>query len=300
MPCTQCGEEGANGQRFCHGCGYSLAEGGAEPPKAETGRGRSGLFGESLKANISFGSAMRALQVLVVSAYRTVGMGWLDKAREESGRRASVRLDEHSGERGTSEAVDSISPEQIAQFGPAAAVRANVLFGVLAIFGAVGGQWLLGRGQTVAAVGLFGAATLLALWAFRRSTDFALPAVGQFEQLRQLDPLWLLPTVFLPGAAAAWSVDQLLTNPDRPPDLFWQLHWVSVLLLIGCVFVAQRALGRRDSGLGMEGRRSSSTYKFLQNRSVARRRAGCLDYRSECADPTDHLRRAVHAHLPAA
>ncbi len=137
--------------------------------------------------------------------------------------------------------------EQVAHLGAAATVRANVLWGILAIVGAVGGQWLLGRGQTLPAVGLFVAAILAALWAFRRSTDFALPAVGDHERLKRLNPLWLLAVVLIPGAFAGWSLERLLTNPDRPPDSFWQLHWASVLLLIGCVYLAQRVLGRQPT-----------------------------------------------------
>ena len=146
------------------------------------------------------------------------------------------------------EAAGTISAEQVSHLGPAATVRANVFWGVLAIAGAVAGQWLLGRGQTAPAVVLYAAAILLALWAFRKSTDFALPAIGIHEQIKRLNPLWLLPIVSLPGAATAWSLERLMTNPDRPPDLFWQMHWVSVLLLIACVYLAQRVLGRQATG----------------------------------------------------
>ena len=221
-------------------------------PRAERATDRSSLFGES-KVSVSFGAVLRAVQRHAVAAYRTVGFGRPAKPQELSGRESSIHVAESSDGKGTPEASDSIALEQIAQFGPAASVRTNVLFGLLAIFGAVGGQWLLGRGQTVPAIGLFVAAVMLALWAFRRSTGFALPAVGQHEQLRQLKPMWLLPIVLLPGAATAWSLDQLLTNPDRPPDLFWQLHWVSVLLLVSCVFLAQRLLGRQDSASPLKG-----------------------------------------------
>ena len=98
------------------------------------------------------------------------------------------------------------------------------------------------------AVGLYAAAILLALWAFRKSADFALPATGPHDLLKGLNAKWLLPVVLVPGALAAWSLERLLTNPDRPPDLFWQLHWASVLLLIGCVYLAQRALGGQIKG----------------------------------------------------
>ncbi|MCY4079720.1 MAG: hypothetical protein OXF54_05715 [Caldilineaceae bacterium] len=62
---------------------------------------------------------------------------------------------------------------------------------------------LLGGGQKLPAVVLFGMAIVVALWALRRSTDFALPAVGDHEQLRRFNSFWLLAVVLVPGAAAA-------------------------------------------------------------------------------------------------
>ncbi len=64
---------------------------------------------------------------------------------------------------------------------------------------------LLGGGQKLPADVLSGMAIVVALWALRRSTDFALPAVGDHEQLRRFNSLWLLAVVLVPAAANGMS-----------------------------------------------------------------------------------------------
>ncbi len=238
-----------NGQRFCHECGTALSAEGASSTEASREAGRPGVFGEGPASRASIPSQMRALVDRVANAYRVPALARLLEPLGAPVRPGPGEVLKPSGARGSPGVGDTVTLEQVAHIGPAATVRANFLLGVLAIAGAVGGQLLLGGGQRLPAVVLFGIAIALALWAFRRSTDFPLPAVGSHEQLRRFSTLWLLAVVFIPGAAAAWSLERLLTNPDRPPDLFWQLHWLSVALLIGGVYLAQRALSKRANGV---------------------------------------------------
>ena len=247
--CDQCGEECVNGQRFCHECGTALTVEGARSTDAMRERGHPGVFGERPVSSASIRSKLRALRGRAVTAYRDSALARLLEPLDAPIQPSSGEVVEPAGVRGTPGAGDTLSREQVAHFGPAAVVRANVILGVLAIAGAVGGQLLLGGGQMLPAVVLFGIAIAAALWAFRRSTDFALPAVGDHEQLRRFSALWLLAVVLVPGAAAAWSLERLLTNPDRPPDLFWQLHWLSVALFIGGIYLAQRAVSRQAAGV---------------------------------------------------
>ena len=247
--CGQCGEECVNGQRFCHECGTRLnAEGVSSTEAAEEG-GRSGVFGEGAWASTSMQSKLRALRGRAATAYRESALARLLEPLEAPVRPGAGEVVEPGVERGTPDAGGTLTLEQVAHFGPAELVRANVLVGVLAVAGAVGGQWLIGSGQTLPAVVLFGLAIVLALWAFRRSTDFPLPEVGDHKQLGGVSSLWLLAVVLVPGATAAWSLERLLTNPDRPPDLFWQLHWLSVALLIGGVYLAQRVSRKQATGV---------------------------------------------------
>ena len=167
--------------------------------------------------------------------------------------RLTANYCEYCGERLPEQTMVPIPPDHLANFGPAGIVRANVLWGVLAIVGAIGGQWLLERGQTLPAIGLYTAAILLALWAFRRSTVFAFPATSDHGRLKRLNPLWLLPIVLLPGAVSAWSLERLLTNPDRPPDHFWLLHVASVLLFVGCVFLVEKVGTKQAAKVPLEG-----------------------------------------------
>lgn len=262
LTCGQCGEECVNGQRFCHECGTALNVEGANSSEAGREAGRPGVFGEGPASSASIPSRIRALAGRVATAYRASALARLLEPLDTPVRPGPGEVLKPSGARGTPGDGDTIASEQVAHIGPAAVVRANVLLGVLAIAGAVGGQWLLGSGHTLPAVVTFGIAIALALWAFRRSTDFPLPAVGNHEQLRRVSTLWLLAVVLVPGAAATWSLERLLTNPDRPPDLFWQLHWLSVALLIGGVYLTQRALSKQATGVPTGGDRSS-VYFFL-------------------------------------
>lgn len=247
--CGQCGEECANGQLFCHACGASLV---GEIPKSTVeleGEGSPQVVGEKPDSVSSIWFEFWELLVRAVTAIRATVFSTLVE------RSPAPKSAGHGGLEKTTEGSKApespvlISPELIAQFGPAGMVRANVLCGILAIVGAVGGQWLLGREQILAAIGLYAAAILLALWAFRRSTLFALPAATAQGQLKGLRPLWLLPMVLLPGAASAWSLERLLTDPDRPPDLFWQLHLASLLLFVGSVYLAKRFEKRRAASM---------------------------------------------------
>ena len=273
MICGQCGEECRNGQRFCHECGTALD---AEPANSTEAARDEGLSDESVErpaSGFSVPSKTGALCGRVATAYRQSALARLLKPMDEPVRTVPGDAAESSDVRGTPGGDGTVTLAQVARFGPAGVVRANVLLGVLAIAGAVGGQRLLGSGQTLPAVVLFGIAIALALWAFRRSTDFPLPTVGDHEQLRRFNSLWLLAVVLVPGAAAAWSLERLLTNPDRPPDLFWQLHWLSVALLIGGVYLAQRALSRQSTG-GLTGSAthgpSTSSSKPEQNSDGAK------------------------------
>ena len=122
----------------------------------------------------------------------------------------------------------------------------NVLVGVFAIVSAIAGQWLLGRGQTISAISLYAFGILLALWAFRQYRDIARPYVPNPGTLQRLNPRWLLLILLLPGAVAAWSIERLRIDPNRPSDLFWLLHIASILLFIGCVYFVKR----RQKGSG--------------------------------------------------
>ena len=251
--CPQCGEECNRGQPFCHACGYSLT---SEPPQSTTApRVESSLrdAGERQDSTRLIwlelrGHYNRAATTIRASAFW--GQVRLLLAPSSTG---LVGMEETAAGSSATEAVIPVSPEQIANFGPAGTVRANVLWGVLAIVVAIGGQWLLEHGQTLPAIGLYAAAVLLALWAFRRSTVFALPATSDHGWLKRMDAWWLLPIVLLPGAISAWSLERLLTDPDRPPDLFWLLHLASLLLLVGCVFLARRFGTRQAENVPREG-----------------------------------------------
>lgn len=113
----------------------------------------------------------------------------------------------------------------------------NVLAGILAILSAIGGQWLLLRGQTTAAVGLYAVGILLALWAFRPYRDIAQPYTPQPGTLQRLNPLWLLPILLLPGGVAALALDRL--QPESPSNLFWLIHIASILLFLACVYFVE-------------------------------------------------------------
>ncbi len=271
VDCAQCGEECDNGQRFCHACGYALAGSGFAEEQAVGGEVPAGAAEESPVFDVSAGRGWRALLGTTVATLQGSAIGRLVEPLVKPG--PADALDQGGPSAGSERPeAGGISLEQVAHLGDAGTVRANVFWGVLAIVGAVCGQWLLGRGQTLPALGLFGAAILVALWAFRRSTDFSLPALGDHGQLKKLNPLWLLAVVIVPGGFAGWSLERLLTNPDRPPDSFWQLHWASVLLLIGCVYLAQRVLGGQRAGVqpgSAEDAAPTSTSRLARN-SLAR------------------------------
>ena len=273
--CGQCGEECVNGQRFCHECGTALNAEGANSTDWLRDGERPGVYDERPSASISLQSKLGALRDRAATAYRASALARLLEPLDAPVRPGPGDVVEPAGDRGTPDASGTLTLEHVAHLGPAAVVRANVLLGIFAVAGAVGGQWLLGSGQTLAAVVLFGLAVVLALWAFRRSTEFPVPAVGDHEQFRRFPSLWLAAVVLVPGAAAAWSLERLLTNPDRPPDLFWQLHWLSVALFIGGVYLAQRASSRQGPGM-LQGReehdRSAPNSKPVQNSDGEKRR----------------------------
>lgn len=244
--CPQCGEECDNGQRFCHACGFSLAGGGSEA--REAAEAPADAFGERPVSDATSLRGWRALLGSTAAAIHGSGVGEMVGTLLSPGPSSSSEQGGHCAKSWRPDDGGDDSLEQVAHLGTGATVRANVLWGVLAVAGAVGGQWLLVQRQILAGVVLYGVALLAGLWGFRRSRDFALPALGNHELLKRFNPVWLLAVVLIPGALAAWSLERLLTNPDRPPDSFWQLHWASVLLLIACVFLAQRALDRQGSG----------------------------------------------------
>lgn len=215
-----CGEVCGIGQRFCHACGAALA--GKEPASPAPPSGGSGIgeAGESPGKASATTEGLGALRGRVGETLRAssfgkiVGRLFTPFAQEPDG---AVKP---GADREGLDPADAITSGEAALYGPAETVRANVVWGVLAIASAVAGQWLLGRGQTLASVGFYAAGILLALWAFRKRTSFPVPATLGLGQLQRLRPLWLLPILLLPGAAMAWSLERLLTNPDRPPDLF--------------------------------------------------------------------------------
>ena len=247
--CGQCGEECDNGQRFCHACGNQLVDGGPASTDGERAEVPAGAMEERPVSDVTVRRGWRELLGGTTAAVQESAMGRLVGTLVTPGPSRSAERRGPSARSEGAEADGGVSLEQVAHLGPAATVRANVMWGVLAVAGAVCGQLLLGRGQVLAAVVLSGVAVLAGLRAFRRSTDFALPLTGDHGQLRRLNPLWLLAVVLIPGVPAAWSLERLLTNPDRPPDSFWQLHWASVLLLIACVYLAQRVLGSQPNGV---------------------------------------------------
>lgn len=151
-----------------------------------------------------------------------------------------VGLNEAAGRGSAAQAADASPRELAIDVGPIEKVRANVLWGVVAILSVIGGQLSLRSGQTALATGLYVFGIVLALWAFRRTPGFAFPATSGLEKLKHINPLWLIPVILLPGAAAAWSLERLLFNPERPPNQFWLLHIASILLFIGCVFFVER------------------------------------------------------------
>ena len=132
-----------------------------------------------------------------------------------------------------------ISSEQFATLGPPETIRANVFWAVVAIVVAVGGQWLLGRGQFAPALGLYAAGIALAVWAFRRNSDDAVPAVNT-GTVWEFPPLWLAPILLLPALPAVLSLTRFLIDPKHPPNSFWLLHLASILLFIACVYFADR------------------------------------------------------------
>ena len=253
-PCPQCGALCGIGQLFCHDCGFSLAGEpvrGRTEPRGEGGQGSAGRMQDSARLSRpdllgrirqgAFGFRISALWRLVIQFLA-------------SSPSSTVGSEEAAAGSGATAPAVPVPPEHVAAFGPARTVRANVFWGITAIMGAIGGQWLLVRGQTLPAVGLYAVAIGLALWAFRSSTVFALPATSDSGQLRRLNFYWLLPIVLLPGAVSAWSLERLLTDPDRPPDLFWLLHLASLALLVGCVFLARRfGSGQVENSQGIGG-----------------------------------------------
>ncbi len=246
--CAACGEVCGIGQRFCHACGAALA--GKEPaspapPSGESGNGEAGESPGKASATTEGLGALRGRvgETLRASSFGKIVGGLFTPFGQEPDGAVKPGADREGHD-----PADAITSGEAALYGPAETVRANVVWGVLAIASAVAGQWLLGRGQTLASVGFYAAGILLALWAFRKRTSFPVPATLGLGQLQRLRPLWLLPILLLPGAAMAWSLERLLTNPDRPPDLFWILHASSVVLFVGCVWLARQFERIRDSG----------------------------------------------------
>ena len=239
-PCPQCGALCGIRQLYCHACGFSLSGEtvrSTTAPQGDSSQGNAGELQDS--ARLSWPEVLDQFRRAAAN-FRVSALWLLVRQFLASSPSVTVGLEAAAAGSSATATTVPVPPEHLAAFGSARTVRANVFWGIVAIVGAIGGQWLLERGQMLPAIGLYAIAILLALWAFRRSTVFGLPATSDFGQLKRLDAFWLLPIVLLPGAVSAWSLERLLTDPDRPPNLFWLLHLASLALFVGCVFFARR------------------------------------------------------------
>lgn len=253
--CPHCGRGNRAAARFCKSCGTPLTPGAARERSAAIWRrsapgqrATGGPAGPGREAaapgSLSLRTSLSRLRGALVSLARAVS------ARPEEPSE-TVALSPPLGPLPL--AQETVQPAAPASEGTGR-TRADLLWGVLSVLCVVAGQWQLDRGQSAPATALYVAGVLLGLWAFRRNRDFAMPAAASREARTQFDAKWLVPLTLIPGGAAAWSLQQLLFDPDRPPKLFWTLHIVSIALLVGLVyFVERRAAGPGGGGRRREG-----------------------------------------------
>ena len=243
LTCGQCGSDNPGSHLICDACGAPLtAESAQASPDLQEDGGSPAAQGSRVREGFKWREMAENLALSLRKFRSSSSLG-----------RSPARSPLDSFKTGGSTqgidrpaASDPVSPPSGVIVGPVSTLRANLLWGVLAILSAVGGQWLLLRGQTTAAIGLYAVGILLALWAFRQHQDIAVPFAAGLGTIEKINPLWLLPVLILPGGVAAWSLNRLLLDPERPPDLFWLLHFASILLFIGCVYFVER----RQAGPG--------------------------------------------------
>ena len=222
--CAQCGEEPVPGARFCHACGASLARADlqqeTEPQSAGDPPAPDGVEAPP--------TSPPALSAFLATC--------LQKAAQLTAPPAPEVPDDSEDPSAAPDSSDrSASPAS------PATMRANVLWAIVAIVLAIGGQWLLDLGRTAPALVLYAAGIALAVWAFRFNSDDAVPAARPGTAWR-LPPLWLAPILLLPLLPAALSLSRLLTDPRHPPNSFWLLHFAAILLFVACVYLADLRL----------------------------------------------------------
>ena len=243
--CDQCGEECVQGARFCHACGASLAPAGLpQGPERPRDGDPPDSGADGVKAP---GISRREVSAFLATGWRKVAGLETPPAPEDS-----EGLEEPSAGPARPHAS-----ERFARLGSPATVRANVCWAMAAMALAVGGQWLLGRGQTIPALGLYAAGIALAVWAFRLNSDDAVPAADPGTAWL-LPAKWLAPVLLLPVLPAGLSLTRFLTDPRHPPDSFWLLHFAGILLFVACVYFADRRLA-------LAGTRLASRLKELKS-----------------------------------
>ena len=238
-PCPRCGELCGVGQRFCHVCGLSLSRKGPQIGAAPNGSDSSLAAGQGQGSSDSDSFESQGLSRRVISAFKAMLQKRVLELSSSPDPTDTEVLNGPSAIRGRPGTANPVSSEESARLGPPATIRANVFWAVVAIVVAIGGQWLLGLGLIVAAICLYAVGIALAVWAFRRNTDDAVPAANS-GTIWKISPIWLAPILLLPALPTALSLTSLLTNPRLPPNSFWLLHIASVALFIVCVYFVDR------------------------------------------------------------
>ena len=222
--CAQCGEEPVPGARFCHACGASLARADLQQEtEPQSAGGPSAPDGVDPPP-----TSPPALSAFLATC--------LQKAAQLTAPPAPEVPDDSEDPSAVPD-----SPDHSASPASPATMRANVLWAIVAIVLAIGGQRLLDLGRTAPALVLYAAGIALAVWAFRFNSDDAVPAARPGTAWR-LPPLWLAPILLLPLLPAALSLSRLLTDPRHPPNAFWLLHFAAILLFVACVYYADLRL----------------------------------------------------------
>ena len=225
--CPQCGEECTAWQRFCHACGASLTREGPQTGAAPQGSDGSLDAAQGRDSSDLDSFNLRGFSRRVASIFQAVSIRKVvELSSSPIPTDPEVSKDPSDRNDRPGPAIP-ISSEQFATLGPPETIRANVFWAVVAIVVAVGGQWLLGRGQFAPALGLYAAGIALAVWAFRRNSDDAVPAVNT-GTVWEFPPLWLAPILLLPALPAVLSLTRFLIDPKHPPNSFWLLHLVTV------------------------------------------------------------------------
>ena len=251
--CPQCGEECNKGQLFCHACGYSLT---SEPPQGTTTpRVESSLRDAEARPDSGplnrlelRGLYGRAATTIRASAFW--GQVRLLLAPSPTG---LVGMEEPAAGSSATEAVIPVSPEQIANL-----VRPELYeptsYG--AYSRSLSPSEASGYLSTDKRCRPSAFTPLQSCWPcglFVGALSSPCLQPSDHGWLKRMDAWWLSSHRVLPGAISAWSLERLLTDPDRPPDLFWLLHLASLLLLVGCVFLARRFGTRQAENVPREG-----------------------------------------------